>query len=256
MPNNNQSNKLLYQAVAGVGVLVGIVTAVAVPIHYTAKLENRIENLEKAPSNSSNQLEAKTSHLEARINDLASAQSQLAKTIKSLSARDSNGTPVSVDLTEVNTRIKSLETRVKNLQAAPKINSGKIEIKSDYQTKFRTKSLKHFDVSLMGCFRSNSRVNCNFLLNNNTSKDYLDSVKAKSETRAILPSGESLQAFSITIGSVSDNDNLSYNFPSRIPTKVVLSFTDIPDEAKGFLALQFQIYYTGVIEFRNIAFTN
>ncbi len=113
---------------------------------------------------------------------------------------------------------------------------------------------ENFTVSLKSCDRSVKIIKCNLLL---TSKKKLNIQVNGRYSRIFDRVGNEYNAASVQVGNTEDYYRVNKQFLEGIPTKLILTFNEIPPEVKEIAVLDISYdYYGDNIEFRNIVIFN
>jgi hypothetical protein len=116
---------------------------------------------------------------------------------------------------------------------------------------------ENFTVSLKSCDRSGKIIKCHLLL---TSKKKFD-ITVYGRSGNSIPSrifdrvGNEYNAASVKVGNTEDPDRVDKQLLEGIPTKLILTFNEIPPEVKEIAVLDIRSYYDNT-EFRNIVIFN
>lgn len=134
---------------------------------------------------------------------------------------------------------------------------GPIKLDYAYTAEFETVIYGTFEISLRGCQRNATNVQCAFIIKNTAAETDLVFYSGE-RTIAYMPDGESLRPARVTLDKETGSRWVRKNFPTEIPAQALLDFTKVPEDIPGFPLLKIAVdpgnMSSGYIEFENVRF--
>lgn len=157
-------------------------------------------------------------------------------------------------------RLDKLEERVSKLEALDGGGLGDITVTSEYLETLPTQTVGQFEISIRGCTRVNTAVECAFIITNigpneiGINIDINDNGSA--DSLAFPPDGQPIIASRGTLGDLTKTNEIRRSFPVGIPAQLVLRFDNVDQNIPGFLLVQLHVFpgYGGSqkVDFRNV----